>query len=334
MIILQILGAIVLAIIVLIVAVYLFFRFKFGKYLQQEYNEPLTIHLFEDISPDWLEEKQVTAAKDELVSLGFTVGKAYTVDEMEALSLLHLHKSPINAVLYQHDIAGTWVDFYLIADDGREFTVNNVPMGSEIESRPNCVKHTDKEATLTQLYQKIENISKEVQSVTFTPDEFRAVFEDVYKKDMAWRVHRGGASYDEFVKTAKASKAFKNMKEDKLKEAFSLHKLQELQEWHYAALQEYANKQGDEESDEVFYASFIVPENAHIPALLNYFEEQDFINEKQLEKLQKALANKTKVGAYAVFEKINSLRSPEKRATLIATQDYPLPLRIYRQKDQ
>lgn len=335
MIILQVLGAILLAIIVIVVSIYLYFRFKFGKYLtcSDQEGEPLKIHLIEDIAPDWLDQKKPAQAVEALVNLGFQQGKSYTVDEMEAMAIQHFYKDEINVALYRHDIAGVWVDFAFYDDDGKEYTVSNVPeIGSQFEARPECIRHYDNKASIGQLYEKVKHLAQNTTAIGFAPDEFRDKVEEAYKKDMAFRVRNGGTSYDDFLKIAKLTKGAEKMSDKKLKEAFLEHKLQELNAWHYPALNEYAEKQNVDEDDDFTYECFIVPEKAHVPALLSYFEEQDFISEKQLEKLEKALADKPNASPYKVFEKINSLFSPERQAKLIATQDFPLPLRIYRRR--
>ncbi len=334
MIFLQILGAVVLVILILLGVLFFFLRHKFGKYFREAIREenptPLKIHIIEDIEPDWLTDKKVKKFTAELVALGFSKGKAFTIEEMPLVSLQHFYNGEINAVLYKHEMIGVWAEFVFDDEDGKEYTISNVAeVGAQVDCRPENIKYTLSNASITQLFEKVKEVTREIQPIGFVPKDFRNEFENAYKKDMAFRVRNGGTSYEEFLKVASMTKGAEKMSDDTLKERFIEHKLSELNDWHYSVLREFAEQQDDEDNA---YDCFIVPEKAHVPALLEYLEGQDFISEKQLGKLKKAIEKYPNATAYKVFEKINSLFSPERQAELIATHDFPLKVRIYRQK--
>ncbi len=337
MIFLQILGAVVLVILILLGALFFFLKHKFGKYFREAMREenptPLKIHIIEDIEPDWLDDKKAKKFTAELAELGFSAGKAFTIEEMPLVSLQHFYNGEINAVLYKHEMIGVWAEFVFDDEHGKEYTISNVAeIGAQVDCRPENIKYTLSNASIAQLFEKVKEVTRDIQPIGFVPDDFRNEFENAYKKDMAFRVRNGGTSYEEFLKVASVTKGAEKMSDDTLKERFIEHKLSELNDWHYAVLEEFAEQQNRENDEDKTYECFIVPEKAHVPALLEYLEEQDFISDKQLEKLKKAVEKQPNVTAYKVVEKINSLFSPERQAELIATHDFPLKVRIYRQK--
>lgn len=335
MIFLQILGAVVLVILVLLALLFFFLRHKIGKFfrdvIRDENPTPLTIHLTEDIEPEWQDDKKVKEYMGELLEIGFSESKAFTIEEMPMISLQHFYNNEINAVLYKHEMIGSWVEFVFDDEQGNEYTVSNVAeIGSQIDHRPENIKYSDPHASVKQLFTKVEEITSDFNPVSFLPEDFRHKFEETYKKDMAFQVRNGGVSYEEFLKIASVTKGAEKINDVTLKERFIEHKLSELNLWHYPALQEFSENQGKENDEDTTYDCFIVPEKANVPALLEYLEEQDFITDTQLEKLKKAADKNPNVTAYKVVEKINSLFSPERQAKFIATQDFPLKLRIYR----
>ena len=141
MIILQILGGIVVAVLLFFLVVYIYNRIKYGKYLDLDTNqEPLAIHLNEELSPEWLEYNQPQQAIQELGELGFATGKPYSIFEMSGYQLHSFFKDSIVAVVYWHDVIGCWVDMVAEEVNGKEFTFSNAPMGSGIDTRPECEK--------------------------------------------------------------------------------------------------------------------------------------------------------------------------------------------------
>lgn len=334
MIFLQILGAVLLVILVLFGILFFVLRHKFGKYVRDAIREenptPLKIHLIEDIEPAWLNDEKVKTTKEDLIKLGFSEGKAFTIEEMPLIFLQHFYSGDFNAVIYKHDMIGSWVEFVFDDEDDKEYTISNVAeVGSQVDCRPENIKYSDANASVSQLFEKVKEIVSNVKPVGFTPDEFREKFESAYKKDMVFRVRNGGASYEEFLRIASVTKGAEKMSDAKLRERFVEHKLSELNEWHYSALEEFFENQNEAGDEESFCDYFIVPEKAYVPALLEYLEEQRFITEKQLEKLKTLVKKHPDVTAYKVVEKINSLFSPERQAKLVGTQDFPLTMRVY-----
>jgi len=331
MIILQILGGILLAIIVIAGVIYLYYRLKFGKYLNHDTNqEPLFIHLVEDVSPDWLDNKNIIKKIKELEDLGFCRGKAYSIYEIDDVLLHVFFKDNITSVLYFHNIAGYWVDMVVEEKNGKEYTFSNAPMGSGMEHRPECKKMFDSTASIRSLYERIVNITKnqDIKFLSINENNFREYFELAYKKDISWKNRNGGISYEEFLKTEKEAPFTSSKK--KIEEAFITTKEAELHQWNDAAIDEYCRSEGlkEEDSYDLEYKLIIVPYVTNAAAFIRYLESKDFLNNHQSEKLEKIYSNETDI--YEIFEKINTLFSPELRAEYVKEIKFPLNIKIYR----
>lgn len=335
MIILEIIGGIVLVIVLIVAAGYLFFKFKFGKYLNAESSpEPFTIHLVEDISPEWQEKSEVANAIESLKSIGFEQGIAYTIHEMEGVLLQSFFKPSIVAVVYWHKVAGCWVDLVVKDKSGNEYTFSNAKMGGGIEARPECKKLLNANADIGELYSSLQSTidSIEDELVEINSSEFREYFESTYKKDMAWKQRKGGLSYDEFMKEAQDA-PFKTKGSDK-QEAFIQTKETEIFQWEDAAFEEFCKKNNlnDDAFYELEHKLLIVPFTSNASAYLRYLEHKGFINENQKNKLEKVYSRESDI--FNLFDKLNNLLSPELRANFEETYDFPLDLKIFRMSDK
>jgi len=334
MIVLEIIGGLVLVIVVILFIVYVYFKVKYGKYLSVDVNnEPLSINLYKDASPDWLDDKGVKTIVNELEEIGYISGPAYCIYEMEDVLLQPFFKECMVAVVYSHKIAGHWIDILIQEIEGGEYTFSNAPMGGGMEQRPECKKLFDSKAGVSELHGFAEEILKnsEAELLHMSETNFREYFESAYKKDIAWKNRKGGITFEEFSKTEKEA-PFSNSKKS-IEQAFVLTKLNELNHWHEASLEEYrkANNIKDEEFWEVEQRLFIVPFKSHAMAFLEYLEERGFINEVQLEKYQKVYRNESDI--FDLFEKINDLYSPKLRARFIGEYSFPLGLKIFQMSE-
>ena len=332
---LQVIGGIVVGIVILIVMFYVFLRIKFGKFLHADSSsEPLIIHLNKDINPEWVKQTKPQQSIETLKSLGFVAGDAYLIKEMEGTQLVSMHQGPICAVVYQHPLAGIWVDMVLNEVDAIEYTVSNAPMGAAIDAPDNCHKVMDPSLTVQEIYSQISALksNSEKPFENINEENFRTFFEDAYKKEMAWRIRKGGISFDEFVKTSAES----NIKtsEKNLKGSFSEMKENDLYELQQAALEHYrkTNNIDYEAFCEYDYRLIVVPFTTAAEAMINSLTDNDFISESQAKKYIQ-LHNK-ETDMFQLFETINGHLSPELRADFVADQDFPLPLKIYQTKEE
>jgi len=331
---LQVIGGIVVGIIVLLTIFYMFLRFKFGKFLHADINaEPLIIHLNKDINPEWIKSKKPQQHIETLKSLGFVLGDAYLIKEMEDTQLVSMHQDSMCAVVYQHTLAGAWVDIVFNEIDGTEYTVSNAPMGSAIDAPENCHKIMDPSLTVQEIYNQISAFKNKSEKSfeSINKDNFRTFFENAYKKEMAWRTHKGGISFDEFINTSTESKIKSNDKN--LRGAFIEMKESDLSAWQEAALEHYrkTNKIDYETFCEDEYRLIVVPFTMAAEAFINNLEGKGFISESQANKYKELHVDETDM--FKLFNTINGHLSPELRADFIIDQDFPLALKIYKTKE-
>lgn len=271
---LEIIGGIVIFIVLLIISIYLFLKIKFGKWLNaalsDDNHSPLCIHLNEDLYPEWLENKKTKNHIQSFENHGFRSGKSYSIPEMDGVELLSLFKEPYTAVLYKHPIAGIWIDLFVRTNDDQEITVTNMPMGGEISSRPEMIKHVMKDSTLDEMMDRLYELTSQYSLKAIDEEVFRSIFEEAYKKDIQWRNRNGGISYDEFLSVEKESKG--KYSETQIKEAFIETKLQELRQWHQAIIEQYTeiNHLKDDETYELEWQSVIVPEKTDPVSYAHY----------------------------------------------------------------
>lgn len=330
---LQISGGIFIAVILLILAIYLFFKIKFGKYLSldpEQNQTPLSIHLNEDFSPVWMEDKKVKAVDKELAQLGFDRGKSYCIPEMQNIELTAYFKAPLVAVLYSHEIAGIWVDLAFEKPNELELTVTNVPMGVATNHRPEKKIDYLKGESVNQLYEHINSYIEDGASYTEpTPDNFRELFEETYKKDMAYRARNGGISLEEFL--GHKEEFGKKISAKKTHEAFIDTKEQELYQWSQFATEEYTESLSEEDQENLYHEGglFIVPFSTNAEAFIRYLDGEGFIDDED-EHMAKTFKDETDI--FELFDRLNEGKSPDLRATLVDETDYPLQLKIYQYK--
>jgi hypothetical protein len=328
---LQIIGAIFVALLLIIGLGFLYFRRKVRS-LMQDFDEdptPLIIHLNQELKAPWLEQEPIATMCDELEQLGFKRGHSYSTLEMSKLKLIPFEKSPLLAVVYQFDGVGSWVDVVFDEVDGNEYTFSNAPMGAGTEKRPECVAHLNANSTLTELVEtalvQVEESNAPIKTVSL--DSFRESFEATYKKDMAWTCRKGGTSYSEMLATA--AEQGTEYTEEEMTAAYTQLKEDELFKWEQAALEHYEATQSDDK--EAFYEVIdrlvVVPFTTDPKALINYLSEHCFLNEEQAEYAAEAYDKQT--DAFSLFDTLNNMLSPSIRAKQIAELDFPLKAKMY-----
>lgn len=330
---LQVIGVLALVILFGVIAGYYYFKIKFAPYAKiMGSGEPLLIHINEDPMPAWTEKEAAKALKKELLESGFDEGIAYSVFEMDFFLLKAFYKAPYTAIIYDHPVAGNWVDLVALTTAGEGYTVTNAPMGGEIKTRPTEKKLFLKEYDVGQLYKKIVQLVGEQECVEVSPGNFREYVENEYKKDMAWKSQRGGISLEETKKIVQNSG--KKYTEKVILESFLETKLNELHTWHNAALEVYQKEQNlsDNTFHELKRKMFIVPSKTDTRAFINYLSDMNYISEQDKEKFEKVYENETEINT--VFNTINERLSPELRAVKHGEVDFPLNISIYMSNSQ
>lgn len=331
MIILQIIGGIVVFLIIIAVCIYFFFRYKFRKYLDIDSSvnhSPLSIHINEELFPQWLEDKKAIDIISKIESHGFHKSKSYSIPEMEDVQLLSFFKKSYTAVLYKHDAVGLWIDLFAISEEGSEITVTDMPLGSGIDNRPEMKKYVMQGSSVDEMMGQFDSYIENIELKQINDDNFRSLFEEAYEKDIQWRNRNGGISYEEFLSVEKETNI--SFKDKHVREAFIETKLQELRQWHSNIVEQYieSNNISEEEGYELEYQSIIVPEKTDPVSYAHYLKEKDFISENvNLEKLTEHF--KDEINIKTIFDSLNNRLSPDLRASIGGSFDHPLNADLY-----
>ena len=331
MFILQFIGGIVVFLIIVAVCIYFFYRFKFGKYLDidpSENHSPLSIHINEEMFPQWLEDKKAIEMINQIENHGFIKSKSYSIPEMEDVQLLSFFKESYTAVLYKHAAVGFWIDLFAISDEGAEITVTDMPLGSGVDNRPEMKKYVMQGSSVDEMVEQFDGYIKNVKLKQINDDNFRSLFEEAYAKDIQWRNRNGGISYEEFLSVEKETNI--SFKDKQVREAFIETKLQELRQWHSNIVYQYieSNNISEEEGYELEFQSIIVPEKTDPVSYAHYLKEKDFISENvNLDKLTEHF--KDELNIKTIFESLNSRLSPDLRASIGGSFNHPLNADLY-----
>ncbi len=336
MIVLEIIGGTVLVVLTVAALVYFYFRLKFGKYLNTESSdlEPLTIHINEDISPDWLNLDIPNSLVCELEAIGYLRGNPYSIYEIDGCLLQHLYQGLYSAVVYSHPIAGFWIDVVVEDDCGKQYTFTSAPMGDGLEERPDSEKNFSPKSSANELHSSaqrlVESGTKNFKNLSAV--DFRQYFEESYRKDMAWKNRKGGISFKEFQNVEQQAPF--RAKKSKIEEAFKQLKLDEINQWHQVALDDYYKENNilEEEWYDLEYKLFIVPFRTHAHAFLEYLVEQNYLKESDASKLQDVYTIDSDIPE--LFQSINNRFSPELRSNLVKEVAFPLQLGIYKTSER
>jgi hypothetical protein len=181
---------------------YLIFRF-----LLKLYRKPvLEITLSPLDNPRWSDVQQVTGLMDSFLRNGFEQAGNYRCPEIPSLIIAGFVRpsEQIAGVIYDHPVGRIWVDCYVQYADGGSLTVSNATIGHEMDPRPQQTKIYCTGNSVDALLQRLLAEIRKEERIAITKEEFSSHFEDSYRKDMQWRMDRGGPTSLEVMRVANA----------------------------------------------------------------------------------------------------------------------------------
>lgn len=188
--------------IVIVTAAALVFLFK---YLLKLTTKPvLEISLMPSDNPRWSDTTKIAELIEGFQKHGFELAGHYECREMPGLIVSGFVKpsEQLTGVIYDHSAAGIWEDICVDYNDGGSLTVSNAPHGGSLDHMPQSTKIYMKGSSLEELLAKTLAERKDTGRKTIAKEEFTAVFEEAYKKEMMWRMDRGGPTALEVKKIA------------------------------------------------------------------------------------------------------------------------------------
>ncbi len=201
--ILQVLGAILLLMILAVVVFVLTIRAKFRQLfrdLQRHARDAATtaipprIHLEAAEAIDWDDEERIEALVEPLPGLGFEDAGLYAFREMRGIRL-HAWVNPDQsayAVVYEHPVAGAWMDFVSRYDDGTSITFTNTSQGGGLDHQPGHSIERRPGLDPQTLYREFLEARPPRPAIPVRAGDFVADFEKAYADEMNWRDGRGG----------------------------------------------------------------------------------------------------------------------------------------------
>lgn len=206
---LAIIGGIVVAIVALLVLGLIVVRWKLRKLVQQFEDiaeatgksghivPPMRVRLRPDNSHEWLDDDRVRSIGDELSDKGFVrIGTFSTEPETIPLEAWHDPERSIYATINEHPLAGVWLDYVSLGQDGSMFTVSSGP-GDEFPRPDNFQIEHATGADADELLQKFLSTRPDHVAVQTSAQSFASAFEDAWKRMMEFRVEQGTPSDDE-----------------------------------------------------------------------------------------------------------------------------------------
>ena len=313
---LQIIGGVVLT--VFLMAVGIFVNYKIKSYFRSKsYNtyvrNPTSIHLNEDLSPDWLSVDTAKQYLEDFKTYGFYHGKAYIVHEMHGVLLQTLFFGNFAAIVYKHPVIGLWAEVLFQSQEGNFIIASNASIGLDITSHPNNTRIYKSSAGPIELYNLVRQQTQHMYAIKLTDENFRDIYETLYKVDMSWRNNRGGVTIQEFKRYLKnANSSLKLTKED-LRRVFLEMKVDELHEWHEECIQEFKQRYDAESGNfnDIEDELFIVPNRTISQAFIEYLANYNVVQENVKDKLIEALRKQTNI--QHIFDMINNSYSSELR---------------------
>jgi len=211
--ILAIFGALVLALVVIVVGAFTLIRWKLRKFLAGlsgigAAETPDRIHLKGVAANQWNHRREVQHIETILRANGYSDAGSFTVPELPDILLMGFvrTKDQSVAVIYEHaQLPAPWLDLVLVREDKTGFTVSSAPQGDELDHMPGQKKVYLKGASPEEIIRRFDaDRPNEGPAKRVNVEDFQQVFEEAYAQEMDWRNSRGGPTAEEIGRVAEA----------------------------------------------------------------------------------------------------------------------------------
>lgn len=142
----------------------------------------------------------------ELEGCGFRKIGTYRPDPMKGIVLTAFGnpRESLCAIVYTHQVAGSFVDVVAKSESGRTFTATTAPAGQELDHREGHEKVYDKSMSVAAMVDLVLKRRPEGPWASWAHGNFVSQFEKAYADEMDWRAGRGGVTSDEVRRVAEA----------------------------------------------------------------------------------------------------------------------------------
>ena len=169
-------------------------------------NPPLRVHVVADASGDGYMKRAIQKYGQDLDAQGFEEIGTFRTPEISGL-VMTAYTQPyqsVCAVVYNHPLAGCFVEIFSQNERGQSFSVSNAPADEEPDQPPGHEKVIDKTMTVVDMYDHLLNHRPSGPHKQIDATNFAEEFEAAYAKEMDWRANRGGVTEEEVRRSAEA----------------------------------------------------------------------------------------------------------------------------------
>ncbi len=207
---LKLVAAFLVALVVLIAAIIFFVRWKVRKFLKNMMEAvetqassgvpPFRIKLEpqdDDDEVEWFHEDDVKTQLQQFESSGFTLLGDYAVEGLPLKVRGFQHQDHnVYGVIYDHVAAGVWSDVVRRYEDESSWTVSSAKEHG-MDAAPWHTPCFLPGQPVNELLNRLVESSPATGIQTTGADKFVSRFEAAYKREMNWRIERGGATEQE-----------------------------------------------------------------------------------------------------------------------------------------
>jgi hypothetical protein len=207
---LKLVAAFLVALVVLTAAIIFFLRWKVRKFLKNMIEAvgaqassvvpPFRIKLeprADDDETEWFHEEDVKTQMQQFESSGFTLLGDYDVEGLPLQIRGFQHQDHnVYGVIYDHAAAGVWSDVVRRYEDETSWTVTSAKEHG-MDSAPWHTPCFMPGQSVNELLSKLLASSPVSGMQKAGADKFVSRFEAAYKREMNWRIERGGATEQE-----------------------------------------------------------------------------------------------------------------------------------------
>lgn len=214
---LQMVGAVFLGLILVLIVAYLWLRWKIRSFTSEwssrieafaknfnpagiglMYVPPMTIGLSPADESQATHPQELELATLEVQNLGFRRGKLYEMGEIGGVCQALFHpERKVDAVVCDHPLLNVWVEFGAHFADGTSLSFSNCNQTSGLDHPPGVDNRFFPGEQIAALWERFRHELPDKPLADVTADGFQQRFEDSYRREMEWRISRGGVTEEE-----------------------------------------------------------------------------------------------------------------------------------------
>lgn len=217
---LQIVGGAFVALVLFVIVAYFLIRWKLRSWLKSLGDliaqglgggvPPFRVKLtkrseLDDPEDEWVQDEHVKAFEsltEQFESLGFKRMEDYLIPEIVTQMRVLLDGDQATAaVVYCHPVIGVWSDVTRRYPDKTSWTFSSTKYHG-MDVPPYVTQKFFADESVDEIVTKFRAEAPEAGMMPITKEEFPAMFEKAYAREMDWRMERGGATEEEIRRIA------------------------------------------------------------------------------------------------------------------------------------